>query len=88
MKELTTDELFNLAWSEMDNMKKNTLAITILCIIVFIQGLFVLITLKGLGFLISVDIVSAFLYFYHNRKFKKSDKLVEEILEELNKRGI
>ncbi len=25
MEELSTDELFSLAWSEMDKMKKNTL---------------------------------------------------------------
>lgn len=88
MKDLTTDELFNLAWTELDKMKKNTLATTILCVIVILQSLFVLLTGNGIEFLILVDIVCLSLYFYHDRKFKKSDKLVEEILKELDIRGI
>lgn len=88
MKELSTDELFNLAWTELDKMKKNTLASTILCFIVILQALFVLLTGYGIELLLLVDIVCFLLYFYHNRKFKKSDKQVKEILEELDKKGI
>ncbi len=88
MKDLSTDELFSLAWIEFYKMKKNTTAGTILCVIVIVHTLFVLLTGFGVYFLIPVDIVCFLLYFYHNRKFKKSDKLVKEILEELDKRGI
>ena len=38
MKELSTDELFNLEWVELDKKKKNTLASTILCFIVILQA--------------------------------------------------
>jgi len=88
MKDLSTDELFSLAWIEFYKMKKNTTAGTILCVIVIVHTLFVLLTGFGVYFLIPVDIVCFLLYFYHDRKFKKSDKLVKEILEELDKRGI
>ena len=88
MKDFSTDELFSLAWIEFYKMKKNTTAGTILCVIVIVHTLFVLLTGFGVYFLIPVDIVCFLLYFYHNRKFKKSDKLVKEILEELDKRGI
>ena len=77
MKELSTDELFNLAWSEMDKMKKNTFAGTILCVIVIIHTIFVFLTGKGIKFVIPVDIVFFLLYFYHDRKIKKSDKLIK-----------
>jgi Ca2+-dependent lipid-binding protein len=88
MKELSTDELFNLAWVELDKMKKNTLASTILCFIVILQALFVILTGYGIELLLLVDIVCFLLYFYHDRKFKKSDKLVKEILKEIDKREI
>jgi len=88
MKDFSTDELFNLAWSELDKMEKNTLAGTILCIIVIVQSVTTLISGKWLEILIIVDIVCFLLYFYHDRKFKKSDKLVKEILKELDNRGI
>ena len=86
MKELSTDELFNLAWSEMDKMKKNTFAGTILCVIVIIHTIFVFLTGKGIKFVIHVDIVFFLLYFYHDRKIKKSDKLIKKILIEIDKR--
>lgn len=88
MKDLSTDELFNLAWSELDKMNKNSLSTTILCIIVIVQSVTTLISGKWLEILIIVDIVCFLLYFYHDRKFKKSDKLVKEILNELDNRGI
>lgn len=88
MKDLSTDELFNLAWSELDKMEKNTLAGTILCIIVIVQSVATLITGKWFEVLILVDIVCFLLYLYHDRKFKKSDKLVKEILKELDNREI
>ncbi len=88
MKDLSTDELFNLAWSELDKMGKNTMAGIILCIVIIIHTLFVFITGIGIEFLIPVDIVCFLLYFYHDRKFKKSDKIVKEILEELDNREL
>jgi hypothetical protein len=88
MKDLSTDELFSLAWIEFYKMKKNTTAGTILCVIVIVHTLFVLLIGFGVYFVIPVDIVCFLLYFYHDRKLKKSDKLVKEILEELDKRGI
>ena len=88
MKDFSTDELFSLAWSELDKMHKNTLSTTILCIIVIVQSVTTLITGKWLGVLILVDIVCFLLYFYHDRQFKKSDKLVKEILKELDNREI
>ena len=88
MKNLTDEELFALAWIEFYKMKKNTTAGTILCVIVIVHTLFVLLIGFGVYFVIPVDIVCFLLYFYHDRKLKKSDKLVKEILEELDKRGI
>lgn len=88
MKDLSTDELFNLAWSELDKTNKNSLSTSILCIIVIVQSVTTLISGKWLEILIIVDIVCFLLYFYHDRKFKKSDKLVKEILEELDNREI
>ena len=88
MKDLSTDELLSLGLSELDKMGKNTMAGTILCVIVLVQSLIVLFTGKWLEILIPVDIVCFLLYFYHDKKFKKSDKLVKEILEELDNREI
>jgi hypothetical protein len=88
MKDLSTDELFSLAWIEFYKMKNNTTVGTILCVIVIVHTLFVLLIGFGVYFVIPVDIVCFLLYFYHDRKLKKSDKLVKEILEELDKRGI
>lgn len=86
IKELSTDDLFNLAWSELNNMKRNSFAGTILCFIVIFHTLFVFLTGKVLVLLIPVDIFCFLLYFYHNSNFKKSDNLVKEILKEIDKR--
>jgi len=86
MKELSTDDLFNLAWSELDKMKRNSFAGTILCFIVIFNSLFVFLTGKGLTVLILVDIFCGLLYFYHNTNLKMCDRLVKEILKEIDKR--
>ena len=88
MKDLKNDDLFDLAYSELKKMEKNTFITTILCIIVLIQSLFVLSTGKWIFYSICLDVVCFLLYIYHDLKYKKGDELLKEVLEELDKREL
>ena len=83
MKDLKDGELIDLAHSEIKKMDMNFYAQMILCVLCLIES-----TLLLFG-LISITVFAIFwtlfmvLYLFHNKKSKKSEIKIQEILEEL-----
>ena len=86
MKDLNIDELLSLADKQLDNMTLHIISQSVVAIICLIQSLLLLFGLIGSMYFIPIYIVCVILYFYHNSKYKKSDKLIKEILEEIDSR--
>jgi len=86
MKNLNIDELLSLADKELDKMTLHIISQSVVTIIGLIQSLLLLFGLIGSMYFIPIYIVCVILYFYHNSKYKKSDKLIKEILEEIDSR--
>ena len=88
MKDLNIDELLILADKQLDKMTLHIISQSVVAIICLIQSLLLLFGLIGPIYFIPVYIVCVILYFYHNSKYKKSDKLIKEILEEIDNREV
>ena len=88
MKDLKDGELIDLAHSEIKKMDINFYAQMILCILSLIES-----TLLVFG-LISITVFVVFwslfmgLYLFHNKKSKKSEIKIQEIIDELTSRNI
>jgi hypothetical protein len=88
MKEFTEDELITMAYSEVKKMEINFYTQMILCVLCLIES-----TLLFFG-LISITTFVVFwplfigLYLLHNKKSKKSEIKIQEIIDELTSRGI
>jgi len=88
MKELKDGELIDLAHNEIKKMDINFYAQMILCILSLIES-----TLLVFG-LISITVFVVFwslfmgLYLFHNKKSKKSEIKIQEIIDELTSRNI
>lgn len=88
MKDLKDGELIDLAHSEIKKMDMNFYAQIILCVLCLIES-----TLLLFG-LISIIVFAVFwtlfmgLYVIHNKKSKKSQIKIQEIIDELTSRNI
>jgi len=88
MKELKDGELIDLAHNEIKKMDINFYAQMILCVLSLIES-----TLLVFG-LISITVFAVFwtlfmgLYLFHNKKSKKSEIKIQEIIDELTSRNI
>lgn len=88
MKDLKDGELIDLAHSEIKKMDMNFYAQIILCVLCLIES-----TLLLFG-LISIIVFAVFwtlfmgLYLFHNKKSKKSEIKIQEIIDELTSRNI
>ena len=86
MKDLTDDELFDLANECLADNSKHAISSTILFVSVIIQSLLLMFGVINITtFLIVTPIVYGFGY-YHMRKGKKSLDKVDEILREFDER--
>lgn len=88
MKDLKDGELIDLAHNEIKKMDINFYAQMILCVLCLIES-----TLLFFG-LISITVFAVFwtlfmgLYLFHNKKSKKSEIKIQEIINELTSRNI
>ena len=88
MKELKDGELIDLAHSEIKKMDINFYAQMILCVLCITES-----ALLFFG-LISITVFAVFwalfmgLYLFHNKKSKKSEIKIQEIIDELTSRNI
>ena len=86
MKNLTDEELFDLAEKCLDDNNKHSIASAVLFIVGLIQSLLLMFGfITIIPFIIVTPIVYGFGY-YHMRKGKKSLDKVDEILKEFDER--
>lgn len=86
MKDLNIDELLSLADKQLDKMTLHIISQGVVTILALTQSLILLFGFIEPIYFIPIYIICVILYFYHNSKYKKSDKLIKEILEEIDNR--
>jgi len=88
MKELNDQELLNLAYEEIRKMDTHIIATVILAVISAVE--FVLAILQIISSpMYVITVLGIFgLYYYHNQRFKKCEKRIDEILKELTSREL
>jgi hypothetical protein len=86
MKDLTNDELLDLAWDNIDNADRHTRASIVLVVLSLIQSILLMFSIVNiLGFLL-VYVPSICLYLYHKSKSDRYLKIVNEAIMELTSR--
>ena len=88
MKDLKDQELLDLAYNEIRKMDIHIISTVIFVVVLvfeFILAFLQIISLPILFLFLSTIII---LYYYHSQRFKKCEKKVEEILDELTSRDI
>ena len=88
MKDLKDQELLDLAYNEIRKMDIHIISTVIFVVVLvfeFILAFLQIISLPILFLFLSAIII---LYYYHSQRFKKCEKRVEEILNELTSRDI
>lgn len=88
MKELTDGELIDLANNQIKIMDKNLISQIILSILVIIQATFLIFDIISVNFYFCIWIIFMVLYVFHNKKIKKSEIKMQEILDEFTSRNI
>ena len=88
MKELTDGELIDLANNQIKIMDKNLISQIILSILVIIQATFLIFDIISVNFYFCIWLIFMVLYVFHNKKIKKSEIKMQEILDEFTSRNI
>jgi len=87
MKELKDQELLDLAYNEIRKMDIHiisTVIFVVLLVFEFILAFLQIISLPILFLFLSAIII---LYYYHSQRFKKCEKRIEQIIDELTSRN-
>ena len=87
MKNLSDDELFNLANKYLDKNKNHSVSAIILSIFGIVQSVFFILGKINYVVYLVVTIIFYTFAYYHLSASKKSLKKIDEILEELNSRN-
>jgi len=88
MKELTDNELFELAYNQIKIGDKHLILQTIITILILIQGTFLILDIISIYFYGPMWLVCMGLYLFHRKKIKNSEIKVQEILDELTSRNL
>ena len=88
MKELTDGELIDLANNQIKIMDKHAISQIILSVLVIIQAAFLIFDIISVNFYFCIWIIFMVLYVFHNKKIKKSEIKMQEILDEFTSRNI
>lgn len=83
MKNLTDNELINMGYDEIRKMDVNLWLQMILCVLCIIESTLLLFGLISILMFVVSWVIFMGLYLFHNKKSKKSEIKIQEILEEL-----
>ena len=88
MKDLNDQELLDLAYNEIRKMDINIISTVIFVIVLVVESILTFLQITQLPVFFIFLFVILILYYYNNQRFKKCEKRVEEILNELRLRDI
>jgi hypothetical protein len=88
MKELNDHELLGLAYKEIRKMDVHIISTVIFAISSIIEFILTILQIISIPTYVIFFLVILVLYYYHIQKFKKCEKRIEEILDELTSRDI
>jgi heme O synthase-like polyprenyltransferase len=86
MKELNEEQLLKLCEVELKKMKNHNISCLIFSIILFVQAFLLLFGYLPITIYLIIFGILMLLYYFHDWKFKKADKKLKEILDELDNR--
>ena len=86
MKEFTDDELITMAYSEVKKMDTHLWSQIIISVFLIIQSGLLFFSLVSFGLFVVLWVLFMGLYLFHNKKSKKSEIKLQEILDELTSR--
>jgi Flp pilus assembly protein TadB len=88
MKDLKDQELLDLAYNEIRKMDIHIISTVIFVVVLVVEFILAFLQIISLPILFFFLFAIIILYYYHNQRFKKCEKKVEEILDELTSRNI
>jgi uncharacterized membrane protein YciS (DUF1049 family) len=86
MKELKDGELIDLANDEIKKMDVHIWSSIIVSCLIVVESLFLILNMVPIFFYVTLWVIFMVLYFVHRIKIKKSEKKIEEIMNELTSR--
>ena len=88
MKELSDEDLITMAFSEIKKMDTNFWSQMILSVLCIVESVLLIFGLISIGVFAVFWFLFMGLYILHNKKSKKSEIKLQEILDELTSREI
>jgi len=88
MKNLTDQELLDLAYKEIRKMDTHIISTVIFVIALVIEFILTFLQIIGLPVFFIFLFAVIILYYYHNQRFKNCEKKIDEILKELTSREL
>ena len=86
MKELNEEQLLKLCEIELKKMKNHNISCLIFSIMMIVQAFLFLFGYLPISLYIVILGILMLLYYFHYWRFKKADKKLKEILDELDSR--
>jgi Ca2+-dependent lipid-binding protein len=88
MKNLTDQELLDLAYKEIRKMDTHIMSTVIFVITLVVEFILTFLQIIVLPVFFIFLFAVIILYYYHNQRFKKCEKRIDEILKELTSREL
>ena len=88
MKNLTDQELLDLAYKEIRKMDTHIISTVIFVIALVIEFILTFLQIIALPVFFIFLFAVIILYYYHNQRFKNCEKKIDEILKELTSREL
>jgi len=88
MKNLTDQELLDLAYKEIRKMDTHIISTVIFVIALVVEFILTFLQIIALPVFFIFLFAVITLYYYHNQRFKNCEKRIDEILKELTSREL
>jgi Ca2+-dependent lipid-binding protein len=88
MKDLNDQELLDLAYNEIRKMDIHIISTVIFVITLVVEFILTFLQIIVLPVFFIFLFAVIILYYYHNQRFKKCEKRIDEILKELTSREL